>query len=133
MKKVFLLLFVSSIFCVATMANAQMVLKVNVPFEFVVRGKTLPAASYNIKRSLPDDSTGIAFLTDTEHLQIRATAMDAAIRGARLKFLKVGQMYFLTDVVTPTGTLHFPLARKDAQMWADAGSAAGTSIPANGR
>lgn len=60
MKKVFFLFALTGIFCLSTVASAQTVLSVNVPFEFVVRGKTLPAASYLLKRPISMDNTGIA-------------------------------------------------------------------------
>jgi hypothetical protein len=133
MKKVFLLLFVSGILCVATMANAQTMLKVDVPFEFVVRGNTLPAASYNVERTLANDSTGISFVTDSERIQTRASAIDWSIQGTRLEFLKVGNTYFLTDVLTPTGSLHFPLSRKDEQVLVDVGRASEAPVIVSGK
>ncbi len=130
MRKTLLLLFLSSLFCVATVANAQTVLKVNVPFEFVVRGSTLPAAAYKIERTLANDSTGIAFVAAEEHVDVRASAIDATHAGARLKFLKIGSTYFLTDVVTPTGTLHFPLSRKHDDFMVKTGQTSMTSVAA---
>jgi hypothetical protein len=115
MKKMLSLLFIAGSLCVANLANAQTVLKATVPFDFVVVKNTLPAASYNIQRPSSNDNTGIAFAADGALVLSRASAIDSTVNGARLDFVKIGNQYFLTDVVTPTGTLHFPLARKREQ------------------
>jgi hypothetical protein len=130
MRIVFLLLFIASLSCLATVANAQTVLKVNVPFDFVVRGKTLPAADYNIDRTSLNDSTGLAFVNGKEHVGIRATAIDGTLGGTRLDFLKVGSTYFLTDILTPTGTLHFPISRKYEHIAGNTGQTSTTSVAA---
>ncbi len=120
MKKMLSLLFIAGTLCAASLANAQTVLKVTVPFDFVVGKNTLPAASYNIAKPLGNDSNGIAFVGDGSFMQSRASAFDSTVQGTRLEFLKIGNQYFLTDVVTPTGSLHFPLARKHEQLMVNA-------------
>ena len=116
MKKMLSLLFIAGTLCVASLANAQTVLKVTVPFDFVVGRNTLPAANYNIEKLLTNDITDLAFVTEGSFVQSRASAIDSTIHGARLEFLKIGNTYFLTDVVTPSGSLHFPLSRKHEQV-----------------
>lgn len=116
MKKMFSLLFIAGTLCMANLADAQTVLKATVPFDFVVGKNTLPAANYKIEKLLNNDTTGIAFVADGSFVQSRASAIDSTIYGARLEFLKIGNQYFLTDVVTPTGSLHFPLSRKREQL-----------------
>src|SRR5690348_2747704 len=116
MRKMLSLLFIAGTLCVANLANAQTVLKATVPFDFVVGKNALPAASYNIEKLLNNDTTGIAFVADGSFVQSRASAVDSTIHGARLEFLKIGNQYFLTDVVTPTGSLHFPLSRRREQL-----------------
>ena len=120
MKKMLSLLFIAGTLCAANLANAQTVLKATVPFDFVVGKNTLPAANYNIQKLLNNDTTGIAFVADGSFVQSRASAIDSTINGARLEFLKIGNQYFLTDVMTPTGSLHFPLARKREQLMVNA-------------
>ena len=116
MKKMLSLLFIAGTLCVANLANAQTILKATVPFDFVVGENAFPAASYNIQKLSNNDTTGIAFVADGSFVQSRASAIDSTVHGARLEFLKIGNQYFLTDVVTPTGSLHFPLARKHEQL-----------------
>jgi hypothetical protein len=120
MKKMLSLLFMAGTLCMANLANAQTVLKATVPFDFVVGKNTLPAANYNIEKLSNNDTTGIAFVADGSFLQSRASAIDSTVHGARLEFLKIGNRYFLSDVVTPTGSLHFPLSRKDEQLMVNA-------------
>jgi len=120
MKKMLSLLFIAGTLCMTNVANAQTVLKATVPFDFVVGKNALPAASYNIEKLLNNDTTGIAFVADASFVQSRASAIDSSIHGARLEFLKIGNQYFLTDVVTPTGSLHFPLSRKHEQLMVNA-------------
>lgn len=120
MNKMLSLLFIAGTLCVATVANAQTVLKVTVPFDFVVGRNTLPAASYKIQKLLPNDSAGIAFAGDGSFVQSRASAIDSTVHGTRLVFLKIGNKYYLTDVVTPAGSLHFPLSRKYEQLMVNA-------------
>lgn len=120
MKKMLSLLFIAGTLCAANLANAQTVLKVTVPFDFVVGKNTLQPASYNIQRPSSNDNTGIAFVADGSLVLSRASAIDSTVNGARLEFVKIGNQYFLTDVVTPTGTLHFPLSRKRVQVMVNA-------------
>lgn len=120
MKRMLSLLFIAGTLCVASLANAQTVLKVTVPFDFTVGRNALPAADYEIQKLLDNDSTGIAFVGDGSFVQSRASSIDSTVHGARLEFLKIGDKYFLTDVVTPTGSLHFPLARKQEQLMVNA-------------
>jgi len=120
MKKMLSLLFIAGTLCVATLANAQTVLKVTVPFDFVVGRNTFPAANYNLEKLLNNDSTGVGFARDGSFVQSRASSIDSTVHGERLEFLKIGDTYFLTDVVTPTGSLHFPLSRKHEQSMVNA-------------
>jgi|SRR5690348_898997 hypothetical protein len=131
MKKLYLLLSIVGILCVATAAHAQTVLKATVPFDFVVRGTTLPASTYTIHKLLPNDSAGLGFVHDREQTLTRASSIDSTVHGARLDFRKIGDKYFLTDIVTPTGKLHFPLSRKDAQFVADVERTSTTSVAAD--
>ena len=115
-RKLFALLFTLGVtFCTAATAHAQ-VLKVNVPFDFVVDGKILPAATYTVLRSLPNDLRGLAFMGDGDGLQTMATDFDAAVTGNKLVFDRVGDQYFLKEVVTSHGKLHFAVSRKEAEL-----------------
>ena len=115
MKKVFALLFFAGVtLCTASSAHAQ-ALRVNVPFDFVVGGKTLPASTYSISESLPNDNTGLAFIGDHNGLLTRATDLDSTATGTKLVFVKIDGEYLLRDVVTLRGTLHFKTSAKGSQ------------------
>lgn len=96
-------------------ANAEE-LRVNVPFNFVVNGKELPAASYTVRESLPDDKSGLVFLgPDTGALAV-ASEVNTKVTGSKLVFHRIGDQYFLSDVVTPSGKLHFAASKKEIQL-----------------
>ena len=130
MKKMFSLLFIAGTLCVASVANAQTVLKVTVPFDFVVENNTLPAANYKIQKLLNNDSTGIAFIGDGSFVQSRASSIDSTVNGARLEFLKIRNQYFLTDMITPTGSLHFPILHKQEKLAANPGQTSTATVAA---
>ena len=116
MKKLFALLVTLGVtFCMAATASAQE-LNVTVPFDFVVGGTTLPSATYSISRPLTNDSTGLAFLGDHRGVIARASELDETITGTKLVFHKLGDEYFLSDVVTPRGTLHFPASSREKKV-----------------
>src|SRR5215475_5328580 len=115
MRKLFALLFFAGVtLCVAAPAHAQ-ALRVNVPFDFVVSGKTLPAATYTIRESLPNDNMGLAFIGEGNGILARATEIDGYTTGTKLVFVKVDGEYLLRDVVTLSGTLRFKTSHKGAQ------------------
>jgi len=135
MKKMLSLLFIAGTLCMANLANAQTVLKATVPFDFVVGKNMLSAANYNIEKLSNNDTTGIAFAADGSFVQSRASSIDSTVHGSRLNFLKIGNQYFLSDVVTPSGSLHFPLSRKHEQLMvkADRMSIDGVAAERSGR
>jgi len=115
MRKLFALLFTAGVvLSVATGAQAQ-TLKVNVPFDFVVNGNKLPADAYIIRDVLATDSRGVVFLGAGHGLQARANEIDYRLTGTKLVFRKLGGEYFLSDIVTLHGTLHFAPSRYESQ------------------
>jgi len=129
-KLIALLFFVGVTLCTAATANAQ-ALKVNVPFDFVVNGKTLPASTYTISESLPNDNTGLAFIGDGGGLMARASEIDSTVTGTKLVFHRVDGEYFLSDVVTLRGKLHFPASRKETKRAQNADQQTVTLLAAN--
>src|SRR5437899_10087663 len=96
-------------------ANAEE-LRVTVPFDFLVNGKTLPAATYTVTQSLPNDKAALAFLGEGTGALALAREMDTTATGNKLVFHRVGDQYFLSDVVTLGGTLHFTVSKREAQL-----------------
>jgi hypothetical protein len=132
MKRAYVLLFTVGVFLctLAATANAE-ALKVTVPFDFVVDGNTLPAATYTIREALPNSNTALDFQRDGGQILTQATVTDPEITGTKLVFHKVGDQYFLSDVVAPSGTMHFAVSRKEQQLEADADQPAITVVSAN--
>ena len=131
MKKSLALLFTMGIvFCTLATANAED-LKVAVPFDFVVNGKTLPAATYTIREVLPYNKRGIAFLGEGTAASAVANDVDTTITGTKLVFHRVGEQYFLSDVVNQGGKLHFAVSRKEAQLARSTNQAAVTTSVGN--
>jgi hypothetical protein len=116
MKKLLALLFTVGVtLCTAGTANAQ-ALKVSIPFDFVVNGKTLPASTYTVREALPNSQTSLFFLGDGARLATMATSIDDSATGSKLVFRRIGGDYLLSDVVTLNGTLHFALSRKQTEQ-----------------
>jgi hypothetical protein len=130
-RKLFALLFALGVtLCTAATANAQ-ALKVDVPFDFVINGKILPAATYTVLQSLPNDNRGLAFMGEGHGLQTMATEFDTHVTGSKLVFSRIGDEYFLKDVVTPEGRLHFATSRKQAELARDAERQSLTVVESN--
>jgi hypothetical protein len=114
MKKIAVLLFVACVtFCTAASANAETLLTATIPFDFEVRGITLPASNYTIGGSLQASGGNLVFMGDGPTVLARAATLDSRATGEKLVFRKIGDEYFLSDVVTPTGTLHFAPSHKE--------------------
>jgi len=85
---------------------------VNIPFEFVVGGATLPAGTYAVGRLSLEAFSGIA-ISSYGH---GAFALPIAVDGTRsgqpkLSFEHVGDKYFLSEADTPGGVYTFALPR----------------------
>jgi hypothetical protein len=86
--------------------------RVNVPFEFVAGGATLPAGTYTVGRVSLEPFSGIA-ITSYGH---GALVLPIAIEGAsaeqpKLSFEYVGGKHFLREVDSPGGIYTFALPR----------------------
>ena len=116
MKKCFsLFCAIGIVFAALAKANAEE-LKVEVPFDFVVNGKVLPAATYTIRESLPNNKSGLAFLGNGRGALAVASEFDTYVTGSSLIFHRIGDKYFLSDVVGPGGKLHFATSKQETQL-----------------
>ena len=92
---------------VAGSARAQMPgteIRASIPFDFTVRGRTLPAGDYELVR-VTDDPGGLMLRKldrKHDHVVFETEAMDVHNRARRseLVFNKYGDEYFLSEVVT---------------------------------
>ncbi len=103
---------------ISTFAAAQNeVLRVNVPFDFVVAGWSLPAGHYIMKH---DTLNGSAFLTIEGENARRVTVNDASLEPVtgdpRLTFNRYGDRYFLSDVITGNSSYHFARTKEEVRI-----------------
>ena len=108
MKKIFSLVVIGSVLSlVAPTAQAQlpgMAIRATIPFDFIVRGRTLPAGSYEIRRVTDESLDLLIRNVDDKH--------DKAMFGTEpvymnripgknvLVFNRYGDAYFLSEVET---------------------------------
>jgi hypothetical protein len=95
----------------AAIANAQDNLRVNVPFQFSVNGKTLPAGTYTVSRAF-DGNPGVRLLQGAGQSPVAFNvASESGKTGSTLTFHRYGETYFLSDISTPTGHYSLPKTR----------------------
>ena len=114
----------------AAKANAED-LMVNVPFEFQVNGKTLPAATYLIRDALPNNKSALAFVSQGTGAIAVANQFETSATGSKVVFHKIGDEYFLSEVVSLEGTLHFAPSKAEKKMAAAVNQQSVTIIPGN--
>jgi hypothetical protein len=99
-----------------TTAKAQIrdEVKVNLPFEFVVDGKTLPAGTYTVSRFAQDKHEGF-ILSNYESRRsvfVRSGEVESASAGTPVvSFQRVGEQRFLTTIRTSHDVYDIPVPR----------------------
>jgi len=108
MKKLFSVMVIGSLLTllIASTAFAQLpgtAIRASIPFDFTVRGRTLPAGDYEITR-ISDEATGLIIRNlDRKHEAVFETEpvyAEKAPRHDELVFHRYGDTYFLSEVVT---------------------------------
>jgi hypothetical protein len=97
-------------------------MRANIPFDFMVRGKTLPAGSYEIRR-ISDEPDGLLIrnINDKhDHAMFETEPVEAsqAPNRSEVVFHRYGDTYFLSEVLTAgeqTGRELSP-ARQERQL-----------------
>ena len=92
----------------ATPIRAQLpgtTIRANIPFDFNVRGKTLPAGSYQVSR-ISDELGGLHIYSRSNHQNVlfETDAVETRTRTphrAELVFHRYGDTYFLYEIWTP--------------------------------
>lgn len=106
----------------ATSAHAQVSdnLKADVPFDFTIKDKTLPAGEYDVRRMSDSGSALMIRSIDGREVMIfLVIAGDAKRDGdvGKLVFNKYGSQYFLTKVQRPGGTAQeLPASRRERDL-----------------
>jgi len=88
-------------------ARAQLpgtAMRANIPFDFIVNGKTLPAGNYEVKR-LNDEPEGLIIRSvDNKHdhavFETESTQQNRMPRHDQIVFDRYGDTYFLSEVLT---------------------------------
>jgi hypothetical protein len=110
-----------------TMATESSVLKVSVPFDFVVANQTLPSGEYRIEQDRYARTVRIYSDSHTVNAYCEPT-LDYVKIGGELMFKRYGDQYFLKTIRTADGHgARFPESRseKQAQVTALAGVSIG--------
>jgi hypothetical protein len=99
---------------VAAEAENRVEIVVNMPFEFVVSGKTLPAGTYTVKRFLeqPFDVLLITSYDGGTNVFVHPVEMeDNSTYKSKVSFQKVGEQHFLTAISTADYVYNFSVSR----------------------
>ena len=109
MKKLFIVMAIGSLMALSLAATTRAQtpgapIRASIPFDFIVRGKTLPAGNYEIEQ-IPEAPSGLLLrnvnnrhqhiVFETEPIEGRRIA-----RHTVLVFNRYGDSYFLSEVVT---------------------------------
>lgn len=118
MKKKFasILLTLIGVLGASTAAKAQIrdEIKVNLPFEFVVDGKTLPAGAYTVSRFAQDKHEGFVlsnFESRTAVFVRTGEVVSAAAAKPEVGFQRFGEQLFLTSIRTSHDVYNIPVPR----------------------
>lgn len=99
------------------MAQAQNPVRASIPFDFVVSGKTMPSGTYVFQQALPNSVRTLAVHDGKGHGAMAwATTQDYTELGEKLVFRKHGDEYFLSDIYSPSGRLHFTAGRSESKL-----------------
>ncbi len=109
-KYLALYLAIGAILGIAVKANAED-LKVNVPFDFHV------------------SKSALLFVTRGTGALAVVNQFDSSAVGNELVFHKIGDEYFLSDVVRPDGTMHFAPSKAERKLTAAVNQQSVTTIP----
>ena len=88
-----------------------------IPFDFVASGRTLPAGTYTLHRALPNNDQTLAIFDGRGHGVVAgASNLDWQQTGDKLVFRKYGEQYFLADIYSASGRLHFNPSRSESKL-----------------
>lgn len=117
--KIMVPLFAFTALALTAKAQESDQLNVNVPYEFVVGGKTLPAGTYRVGRiSTSTDSE--LFLSSFENhtgvLVVPSQWVDARKDAARLTFELINGQHFLSKIETAEHVFTVPVSQSAVQQ-----------------
>jgi hypothetical protein len=135
MMKIGYVRILSAVFALAAFgaaARAQAVdqLVVNIPYEFVAAGKTLPAGTYTLHRistTNNDELSLTSFENRTGVLLISSEVSSTREYEPKLTFEHVGDQYFLSKIETAEHIFTIPVSKSSAPVVAKNQSSPSTS------
>jgi hypothetical protein len=118
-KQIFLfiaIIFISTASAIYAQTN---VIKADIPFDFTVKDKTLPAGKYII-RNIDTTSQGFVWKVGSDKKQVTLLAMtnESADRSGKAKmvFHRYGNQYFLSSFQTLNSKITLPKSRAERNL-----------------
>jgi hypothetical protein len=104
---------------VAAKAETRPEVVANLPFQFVVDGKTFPAGTYTVRR-MSDNPRGVLMLTNNSNaasvLVLPVSIDDPSSDAPKVGFEKVGTNYVLSSIQTEDLIYKIPVSRSLATV-----------------
>jgi hypothetical protein len=122
--------FALAAFGAAARAQAADQLVVNIPYEFVAAGKTLPAGTYTVHRISAVNSEELSltsFENRTGVLLVSSEVVQASEYKPTLTFEQVGDQHFLSKIETAEHIFTIPVSKSSAPVVAKNQSSPSTS------
>lgn len=99
---------------VGARAETHREVTVNIPYEFVAGGRTLPAGTYTVSRLSDDRLTGLSIVSYEQRSGVLVLTNQFENRpaaDAKVGFERVGDMYYLSSIETLDGVYTVSLPR----------------------
>lgn len=117
--KILLPVFAFAAFALTAKAQAADQLNVNVPYEFVVGGKTMPAGMYHLRRGT-DSSVSQLLLSSFENhtgvILVPSEWADSRTDAASLTFEAINGQHFLSKIETADHVFTIPVSTSAVQQ-----------------
>lgn len=98
----------------AAQAQSGSKIVVNLPFEFVANGKTLPAGTYTVSRVTDNVFGGLILSNYDNHASVIVNPIEvkeARATKSEVRFEQVGDQLFLNRIQTQSTVYRFPVSR----------------------
>lgn len=98
----------------SAMAETRREMVVNIPYEFVAGGRTLPAGTYTVSRLSDDRLAGLSIASYEQRSGVLVLTNQFENRpreDAKVRFERVGDMYYLSSIETLDGVYTISLPR----------------------
>ena len=116
--KVLLPVFAFAALALSAKAQVPDQLNVNVPYQFVVGGKTMPAGMYHLRRGSDSDVAQLVLTSFENHtgiLLLPSEWADARTDAASLTFEQINGQHFLSKIATAEHVFTIPVSQSAVQ------------------